>query len=122
MTLKQFIMAELQDFMFIFRYEPVENYQPTPEELAQEEKDWCIFIGSIANQAKLVSVHQLGFEGVQVLPDQSEKQGMYISDKETVGGIMVVKATNIEEATMLSKLCPIFKKGGTVEVRSMIPM
>ncbi len=44
-------MAELKDFMFIFRYEPIENYQPSPEEMAQEEKDWCTFIGGIAGQA-----------------------------------------------------------------------
>ncbi len=115
-------MAELKDFMFIFRYEPIENYQPSPEEMAQEEKDWCTFISGIAGQAKLVSVHQLGFEGMQVSSDASEKDSIYVADKKTVGGTMVVKATNIEEATMLSKQCPILKIGGTVEVRSIIPM
>lgn len=115
-------MADLQEFMFIFRYEPVENYQPTKEELAQEEKEWGTFIGGIASQAKLVSVHQLGFEAVQVSSDTSENEGIYVSDKKTVGGTMVIKATNIEEATMLSKQCPILKIGGTIEVRSVIPM
>ncbi len=69
-----------------------------------------------------MSVHQLGFEGVKISSDGAENQGIYISDKKTVGGTMVVKAINIEEATMLSKQCPILKIGGTVEVRSIIPM
>lgn len=115
-------MADLSEFMFIFRFEPKENDQPTQEELAEEEKKWGAFIGGIASQAKLVSVHQLGFEGKQVSQDQSESNGVFISDKQIVGGIMVVKAANMEEAVRLSKTCPIFRIGGNVEVRSVVPM
>ena len=115
-------MANLQEFMFIFRYEPTENQQPNKEELAQEANEWGKFIGGIASQAKLVSVYQLCFDAVQISSDETENEGIYISDKKTVDGTMVVKATSIEEATTLSKQCPILKIGGTIEVRSVIPM
>jgi len=113
-------MSSLQDFMFIFRFEPNQNYQPTPEEMVEEKKQWSNFIGGIAAQAKLVNVHQLGFEGSQLPKNLPE--GIHITNNQTIGGTMVVKASNLKEAVTLSEQCPILNIGGTVEVRSIIPM
>ena len=114
MDLNLFIMKKLQEFMLIFRFEPNETYQPTPKEQAEEGKQWGDFIGGIAAQAKLVNVYQLGFDGVQ-LP-KNLPQGIHIANQLTLGGTMVIKASNIEEARSLSENCPILTIGGTVEV------
>ncbi|WP_010134456.1 YciI family protein [Ochrovirga pacifica] len=115
-------MAELQEFMFLFRYSPNLEHTPTKEELAQQEKDWGAFIGKMAAQAKLVNVYQLDVQGVVQHSDLSEPAQMYVAENMAVGGTMVVKATDIAEAVTLSKLCPIFKIGGSVEIHPIIPM
>jgi hypothetical protein len=83
---------------------------------------WGTFIGNIAIQEKLVSVHQLGFEGRQILENQNVVNGIHLSNNQTVSGNMVVRAHSIYEAIEMSKNCPILQMGGTVEVRSIIPM
>jgi len=108
--------------MMIFRFTPNFEYEPTAEELTQMKEQWGSFIGNIAIQEKLISTYQLGFEGKQVSADLSTSEGISISENQTLGGNMVVKANSLEEVTTMAKDCPILKMGGTVEVRSIIPM
>ncbi|MEM6642416.1 MAG: YciI family protein [Bacteroidota bacterium] len=115
-------MKKKQIFMMIFRYEADFNYQPTEEEKASMAEAWGSFIGNIAISEKLVSTHQLGFEGTQISADLSVTKGVHIADKQMLSGNLVVKANSLEEATDLAKGCPILEMGGTVEVRSTIPM
>nr|WP_197718698.1 YciI family protein [Pedobacter schmidteae] len=114
-------MALLKEFMLLFRYEPI-NEEPTQEQLNEMHQQWGNFIGNIAQQGKLVSTHQLGFDGRKIAPDTTTSEGFYIFDNQLVGGNMVVKAETIEEATALAKKCPVLFMGGMVEVRDTIPM
>jgi hypothetical protein len=115
-------MVQVNEFMFLFRYEPNTNYQPTEADMAEMHQQWGAFFGNIAIQEKLVSTHQLGFEGKQIAADGAIIEGVYVADKQIVGGNMVVKAATIEEAVEMAKKCPILLMGGTVEVRAIQPM
>lgn len=116
------IMEKEQKFMLIFRFTPTMDYQPTEQEEAQIHEQWGNFIGNIALKEKLVSTHQLGFEGKQIAADSSIADGIAILDKQTIGGNMIVRANSIDEATTMAKDCPILQMGGTVEIRSIQPM
>ena len=115
-------MKTEQTYMMVFRYSPDPQYKPTEQELAQMSQDWGSFIGNIALKEKLESTSQLGFEGKQILADQSVTDGFLISDNKMISGNMIVKANSLDEATTMAKDCPILKMGGTVEVRNIIPM
>lgn len=108
--------------MLVFRYEPSPNYQPTQTEMTEMHQQWGAFIGNIAIQEKLVSTHQLGFEGKQILANKSVVDGIHIADKQTLGGNMIVRANTFDEAVELAKDCPILLMGGTVEVRDIQPI
>lgn len=114
-------MKTEKEFMLLFRFQP-SNEQPTPEQLQEMQKQWGEFIGKIAMQGKLVSTHQLGFEGKMIAPDQSIQDGFYMSEGQMVAGNMVLKSETLEAATEIAKNCPILTMGGTVEVRSINPM
>jgi hypothetical protein len=115
-------MVQKNEFMLVFRYEPNTNYQPTEAEINEMHQQWGAFIGNIAIQEKLVSTHQLGFEGKQILADRSVTDGIHIAENQMLGGNMIVTADNIEAAVEMAKNCPILLMGGTVEVRSIQPM
>jgi hypothetical protein len=115
-------MEKLNDFMLLFRMEPNFTHKPTDVELAEQKKHWGTWIGGIAAQARLVSTSQLGFSGKQLHADMSVKEGVSIAAGQTLGGNMILKAKNIDEALEISKGCPILSMGGTVEVRDIIPM
>ena len=115
-------MAQTKEFMLVFRYEAAADYQPSEAELQQMHQQWGAFIGQIAIQEKLVSTHQLGMEGMQVFADQSVSEGVYVSEKQTLGGNLILKAASIREAVEIAKGCPILHMGGAVEVRAIQPM
>jgi hypothetical protein len=120
-TTKTTIMAQLKDFMLLFRFEP-SSEEPSPEQLHEMEKHWGSFIGQIAMQGKLVSTHQLGFQGMQISADRATAEGFHVAEGLTLGGNMVLKAASLAEATEIAKNCPILFMGGTVEVRDILPM
>lgn len=115
-------MENTNQYMMIFRYTPDPNYQPTPEQQEASNTAWGTFIGNIAIAEKLVTTSQLGFEAIQIAADGSQTEGVHFADGQTLGGNLVVKAQTMEEAVSLAKGSPILDMGGTVEVRSIIPM
>jgi hypothetical protein len=115
-------MEQKMEFMLVFRFEPNFSYQPTAAEMNEMHQQWGAFIGNIAIQEKLVSTHQLGFEGKQVFADHSVNEGIHISENQTLGGNMIVKATTLDEAVEIAKGCPILSMGGSVEVRAIQAM
>ncbi len=115
-------MTQQNEFMLLFRYEPNENYQPTPEELNITHQQWGSYIGKMAIQEKLVCTYQLGFEGRQIASDTTVKNNMYLAGNQIIGGNMIIKANGFDEATAIAQECPILHIGGTVEVRNIVPM
>ncbi|HMS67188.1 MAG TPA: YciI family protein [Saprospiraceae bacterium] len=115
-------MESKKEFMLLFRYEPKMDYQPTEAEMNEMHQDWGAYFGGIASEGNLVSTHQLGFEGIQIHADKSTSDGIHLADNQTLGGNLVVSAYSLEEAMEIGKNCPILKMGGTVEVRSILPM
>ena len=113
-------MENLKDFMLLFRMELNPDYQPSQKELATMKRSWGSWIGGIAQQARLVSSHQLGLEGNSISKSQKVKPGFVIEGKKSLSGNLVLKAANLEEATKMAEYCPILEMGGTVEIRSTL--
>jgi len=115
-------MEKTKEFMLLFRFEPDFSQQPSADELSSQQQQWGAFIGNLALQEKLVSTHQLGFEGRQLNGSLEISEGIHMAGNETVGGNLVVMANSIDAATEIAKGCPILAMGGRVEVREILPM
>jgi hypothetical protein len=115
-------MVQSKEFMLLFSFEPNNDYQPTEIEMAESHQQWGAFIGKLAIEERLVSTHQLGFEGKRIFADKSIHEGINIAENKTLGGNMILKARNLDQAVELAKGCPILSMGGTVEVRNITPM
>jgi hypothetical protein len=46
--------------------------------------------------------------------------GPYAEAKYLVGGFSLIEARDLDEATELSKGCPVLERGGSVEVRPIM--
>jgi hypothetical protein len=109
----------MTEFMMIFRMAPDSDFQPTPEQIQENLKQWQDWMGGIAAQGKYVSGSQLGFTGKTLKADGVVTDGPYAEVKEIVGGLIVVKAGDLDEALELAQGCPILYVGGNVEVRDI---
>jgi hypothetical protein len=101
---------------------PPASEQPTSQQLVDMQQQWSKFIGNIATQAKLVSTSRLSFDGRVIDRNLMVSDGINITNNETLSGNMVIKSSSLHEATEMAKSCPILTMGGSVEVRTMIPM
>jgi len=110
----------MKDFMLIFRLQDVADAKPSPEQV-QERMNW---LASIAAQNKLVD------QGNTLLPmkesakhiqaNQVVSDGPYTEIKEFLSGYIVIRTETIEEAVEIAKQNPIFKIGGSIEVREIL--
>ncbi len=106
--------------MMIFRNDYNPSFKPSPEQMQASIKQWQDWIGGIAAQGKFLSTNRLGFEGKTLKPNNVIADGPYAEVKEIVGGYILLKATNIDEAMKLAEGCPILNIGGHVEVRNVL--
>jgi hypothetical protein len=112
----------MKEFLLIFRREITNEPALSPEQLQAMMKPWQDWIGNIAAQNKLVTAgNRLEGDGKVVKPNVIT-DGPYVETKEAIGGYTIIKAASLEEATEISKGCPILQVGGNVEVRAIIPM
>ncbi len=110
----------MKEFVLLFRVKAMGDFQPTPDQM-QERIDWL---------ANLVAEDKLVDKGNTLLPipgssatigaDGSVSAGPYTDAAGFVSGYMVVHCQSIEEAIELAKANPIFKIGGTIEVREVL--
>ena len=110
----------MKEFMFLFRRPDYDFSKTSPAEmqaLAQKWQDWA---GGIAAQGKLVSRgQQLSTEGKVLKAGGIITDGPFVEIRERLGGYIVVKAENLDEATTLAHGCPVLEKDGSVEIRPL---
>ena len=113
----------MHEFVMIFRNESVGEIKLSPEGMLTVSKDWENWIGNIAAQNKLASRGaRLGADGKTVRPGNVVTNGPYAEIKEIIGGLIIVRADSIEEATEMTNGCPILSVGGNIEIRNVIAM
>lgn len=110
----------MKEFALIFRLKDISDFQPSPEQM-QERMNW---LRTIAAQNKLVDKGNtlLPAPGTAktVKPDNVVTDGPYTEIKEFISGYVIVKTNTIEEAVAIAKENPIFKIGGSIEVREIL--
>lgn len=103
-------------------FESVEFYAEfSPEEMQKEIEEHGKWIGSLGSHFD---------SGEPLMPlaksvkgkEKVVTDGPYIESKELVSGFYILNAESLEEATELSKGCPILKLGGSIEVREIMKM
>jgi hypothetical protein len=94
----------------------------TPEEMEAETKRYFDWTDQLRNEGRLISSEQLG-EGGNVVRQRDGAlivDGPFVETKESIGGFYLITATDADEAAEVAKGCPIFRYGGTVDVRPIL--
>ena len=110
----------MEEFALILRHEDGKKVA-SPEQIQIWMKQTMDWIGGIAAQNKFVQGTGLTFETSKVVkPKGIVTNGPFGDIKETIGGIIIVKAISIDEAVEFAKGCPVLQgEGNTVEVRKV---
>ena len=117
----------MKEFMLVFR-SSVQSEEifasQSPEQMQAELGKWNDWMSTIAKQGKLVGGQPLYPNG-KVLKGTSKKltDGPFIEGKDMVGGYLLIKANDYDDAVEISKACPSLNSvDGSVEVREIMPV
>jgi hypothetical protein len=112
----------MNEFLLIFRraFKSAED-QPSPDMLQDSIKQWQDWFGGIAAQDKLVRpLQRWDIDGIIVDTNKNIINGPYAEIKESIGGMIWIKAADYAEAAEIAQGCPILKLGGNVEIRMAV--
>lgn len=112
----------MNEFLLLFRRDfKTKESQPSPEELQAHLSRWREWFRNLEAQDKLARPLQPWEATGKVLKhDKSVTDGPYAEIKESIGGFIIVKASNYEEALEIAKGAPILELGGSVEIRMAV--
>lgn len=112
----------MEKFMLIFQGGQLD--QLSPEEMQAQLGKWMAWIDKLAKDGRYESGEPLipGGKLVSGNKGQHVTDGPYTEGKEVVGGYFIIKAKDIHEAVELSKGCPDFEFGGSVQVRQVMKL
>src|SRR5262245_19729541 len=92
----------------------------SPEEMQQMLQKWQTWIGEGLRQGWMLEAGDgLKKEGRVVNAKKVVSDGPFIEVKEMIGGFSIVRAETLDDAAELAKGCPVFLRGGSVEVRPL---
>jgi hypothetical protein len=112
----------MKEYLLLFRGGNREDLD-SPEKVQQMMAKWRTWMENLGKQGRLGAAQPL--EPTGKLLKGSKRQvtdGPFAEGKEFVGGFLVLKASNYDEAIHLSKDCPILEREGLVEVREVQEM
>lgn len=114
----------MTEYLLLFRNASAENgYLTTTQDMAEDMPKWQSWIGTIAQQGKLVHTAPIQYEASivnenGVIANQPHKE----SNSVLVTGYLICKSESLEEVQQWSQSCPILKyPNSTVEIRPLIP-
>lgn len=108
----------MKEFVLLFRQVDTNNSQASPAEYQTIMKKWDDWIGGIAAQGKLAGMcNRLSSEGKVLKAGGVITEGPFVEVREVLGGFIVVKADNIDEATTMAHGCPAVDYNGSIEIR-----
>jgi hypothetical protein len=112
----------MKEFMYLFRGGDAARIDMQKDEAAWAEHmgKWKTWMESLAAKDQFSGGQPLSQEG-KVLKGRAKKlsDGPYVEAKEIVGGYLLIKANDLDEATEIAKGCPLFEHDGIVEIREV---
>jgi hypothetical protein len=107
-------------FLFVYRNTSESYGTMSPEVMQQMLQKWQAWITEGLRQGWMIEAGDgLKKEGRVVNAKKVVSDGPFIEVKELVGGFSIVQADTLDAAAELAKGCPVFLRGGSVEVRPL---
>jgi hypothetical protein len=105
-------------FMFLYRRDA--DMQMSPDEMQKMMQRWNDWIADGLKKGWMLDTGDgLLPDGRQVNAKKVISDGPFVESKEIVGGYSLIEAETIDDAAELAKGCPVFERGGMVEVRPL---
>ena len=109
----------MNDFLLIFRRDfQTAELQPSSVQMKEHLQQWQDWYRDLAAQDRLARpLQRWDSDGRVLKADKTVTDGPFAEIKETIGGLILIKAASYDEAVEIAEASPILRLGGTVEIR-----
>jgi hypothetical protein len=108
----------MKEFALLFRQPDIDHSKISPKQMQELTKKWQDWAGVLEKQDRIASHGvRLAVEGKVLKPGGVITDGPFVEIRERLGGLVVVKAENLEDAVTIAHGCPVLETGGSVEIR-----
>lgn len=111
----------MKEYLLLFRGGDADGMRESAEEWQEHMQKWMKWMGGLQEKGQLVSAQPLDKGGRQITGNKKVvTDGPFMEGKEMVGGYLMCRAGNYDEAIAISKGCPILDfEDGIVELREI---
>jgi hypothetical protein len=111
----------MKEFLLLFRGGDIDGLNESPERWQAHMEQWVKWMGELSTQGNLVGAQPLAQTGKIITGNKKVvSDGPFMEGKEMVGGYLILRAKDYDEAVMISKGCPVLGfDDGTVEIREI---
>ncbi|SFD71947.1 Uncharacterized conserved protein [Spirosoma endophyticum] len=115
------MIRQMKTYLILIREPDGRATIPSAEETRQHQLDWKAWIDDLLAKGHWEGGQSLTLAGKVIRPTASGPEiteGLYrVNGQEIVGGYLLLKATDFDEAVALMQTCPVFDTDGFVEIR-----
>ncbi|HJU90036.1 MAG TPA: YciI family protein [Gemmatimonadaceae bacterium] len=111
----------MTEYLFLYRGG---NRPTSPQDAQAVMQQWMTWMQELAKSGHMKDRGQPLEHAGKVVTGKSRviTDGPYAEAKDLVGGYTLITAKDLDEAAELAKGCPVFDRGGSVEVRPVMKM
>lgn len=108
----------MKEFVLLFRRPEMQDSDIDSKKIEAYRQKWKDWLSGFPAEVQLSSTgFGLSEEGKILKPSGVITDGPFVELKEKLGGLAVIKAESLDEATTLAHGCPVLEIGGSVEIR-----
>lgn len=108
----------MKNYLVLFREPDGRTGQHSDEEISAHQANWKSWMEAYGKAGNLAGGSSLTLTG-RVIKGSEVSNDIYKNGTEIVGGFLLLKSADLDEATAIAKKCPIYEFGGYAEVREM---
>ena len=110
----------MKTYLVLFREPDGRVDSHSEEEMKGHGQNWKLWLDEWGKQGRLAGGNSLTLNGKLISGrDKIVTNTIHRSGTEIVGGFLLIKADNLEEATEIASSCPIYEFDGYAEVREL---
>ena len=110
----------MHHFMILLKEDLQAASQMTEEQLQEDIRQYTAWVEELAKEGKFISGEPLESRGWQLKKDEVITDGPFIESKEAISGYFIIKAESDEQALAIARTCPVFRSGGSLELRPVL--
>ncbi|QCR24352.1 YciI family protein [Pontibacter sp. SGAir0037] len=110
----------MKQYMIFLKEDLQAAQQLAPEQMEADIQQYMQWVEELTQAGQFVAGDPLESGGYHITQKELLTDGPFIESKEAISGYFIIKAASDEQAIEIARQCPVFKAGGSVELRPVM--